>query len=547
MSINKISMAAMALAGSAAGALQPIHAKGQFFFYENGTQWFMKGIAYQEDELPGGGSLPEGRPFIDPIADTEQCERDIPLLQELGVNLIRTYALDPEANHDDCMQMLDEAGIYVLSDLSHPKLSINREEGDWNLELFERYTAVIDSMAGYNNTFGFFAGNEVSDNSTYTPASAYVKAAVRDTKAYIREKGYRSSLGVGYANNDNAIIREDIAHYFNCGTKEDSVDFWGYNIYSWCGESSMERSGYSTQATFFENYGVPVFFAEYGCNEGTNGANGRIFQETGALYEDEMTAVFSGGLVFKYQNETNDFGVVTIDSDGEATKMDCFDFLADEHANANPTRMQESDYTSDFTTPEECPAIEEGTWEAHHVLPPTPNRDLCECAVAAATCGPVSSIDDDEMQEIFDFICDAEPDACAGIKHEPTTGVYGAFSMCDQTHKLAVVMNAYYEIQGRSADSCDHNGLGEINSNPSVSSECEAPLEAAESQNQLAATATVGTAPESTGGTGGDDDNDDGSFGVPAAAFTRVFAMGDVAVGLYMLVAGAAGAAMMVL
>jgi hypothetical protein len=545
MSINKISMAAMALAGSAAGALQPIHAKGQFFFYENGTQWFMKGIAYQEDELPGGGALPSSNPFIDPIADTEQCERDIPLLEELGVNLIRTYALDPEANHDECMRMLDEAGIYVLSDLSHPKLSINREEGDWNLELYERYTGVIDSMAKYNNTLGFFAGNEVSDNSTYTPASAYVKAAVRDTKAYIREQGYRSSLGVGYANNDNTDIREDIAHYFNCGTPEESVDFWGYNIYSWCGEQTMQTSGYETQVTFFEDYGIPVFFAEYGCREVEGGAEGRIFQETGALYEDEMTAVFSGGLVFKYQNETNDYGVVVIDSDGDATKMDCFEHLADEHAAANPTRMQESSYSSDFTTPEQCPALSD-TWQAHHVLPPTPNRDLCECAVAAAACRPVEDIDDSDVQDIFDFICDAEPDACVGIKHEPSAGVYGAFSMCDQEHKLAVVMNAYYEIMGRSSDSCDHGGNGELVSSAGISSQCEAPMEAAESANAVAATATEGTAPESTGGSGSGDDNDE-NFGSPSAVFTRVFAMGDVAVGLYMLVAGAAGAAVLVL
>ncbi|KFA69142.1 hypothetical protein S40285_00049 [Stachybotrys chlorohalonatus IBT 40285] len=542
MSLSKLSLAALALAGSTA-ALQPIYAKGQKFFYENGTQFFMKGIAYQEDELPGGGPLPSDVEFIDPIADTAQCRRDVPLLRELGVNTIRTYAIDPDADHDECMALLDRAGIYVVSDLSHPKLSINRDAGEWNLALFDRYKAVIDELAQYNNTIGFFAGNEVTNNATNTPASAYVKAAVRDTKQHIIDQGYRW-LGVGYANNDDPDMREDIAHYFNCGTPEESVDFWGYNIYSWCGESTMERSQYDDQVEFFTDYGVPVFLAEYGCNQVEGGAGGRIFQETGALYEDEMTEVFSGGLVFKYQNETNDFGVVTIARDGRATRMDSFEFLAREHANANPTRVQADDYESDFTTPSDCPARSDH-WEAHQVLPPTPDRDLCECAVAASLCGPSGELEDEEMQSIFDFICENDAAACAGINHNATTGVYGAFSMCGQRHKLAYVMGAYYESQNQAADACDHGGLGEVKTNTAESS-CEEPLASAAAVNEEAATATEGT-PRPTGTGSGSNDEDGESFGAPSAVFTRVFALGDVAVGLYMLVAGAAGAAMVML
>lgn len=200
--------------------------------------------------------------------------------------------------------MLADAGIYVIADLSSPGSSIVRDDPTWNDDLYARYTAVIDSLANYTNTLGFFAGNEVSNNNTNTDASAFVKAAVRDMKAYIKRQNYRS-IGVGYATNDDADIREDLANYFDCGTREDAIDFWGYNIYSWCGNSSYTQSGYDVRTKEFASYNVPVFFAEYGCNE----VQPRLFTEVGALYGSQMTPVWSGGIVYMYFQEANDYGM----------------------------------------------------------------------------------------------------------------------------------------------------------------------------------------------------------------------------------------------
>lgn len=230
----------------------------------------------------------------------------MPLLKALGTNTIRTYAIDPTLDHSACMKLLDAAGIYVISDLSEPSLSIEQDSPKWNTELYSRYTDVIDELSQYDNVIGFFAGNEVTNNASNTAASAFVKAAVRDTKAYITDKGYRW-MGVGYAANDDADIRANIAHYFNCGEDEQSIDYWGYNIYEWCGQNTFEGSGYATQVDFFKNYSVPVFFAEYGCNT-QGGAAKRIFQETTALYSDDMTGVISGGIVYMYFQESNDYG-----------------------------------------------------------------------------------------------------------------------------------------------------------------------------------------------------------------------------------------------
>ena len=205
------------------------------------------------------------------------------------------------------MGLLEDAGIYIVSDLGEPKLSIETDDPKWVIDIFKRYKDVIDEFSNYENVIGFFAGNEVTTNSSNTQASAYVKAAVRDTKAYIEEQGY--PFYVGYASNDDPDVRRDIAHYFNCGEdQKEAIDFWGYNIYQWCGKSSLKQSGYDKQVDFFSNYSVPVFFAEYGCNEGKEGAEGRIFQETGAIYEEPMTDVFSGGIVYMYFQEANDYG-----------------------------------------------------------------------------------------------------------------------------------------------------------------------------------------------------------------------------------------------
>ncbi len=201
------------------------------------------------------------------------------------------------------MNALAAAGIYVVADLSQPGLSINRNTPAWTTDLYARYTSVVDEMMKYNNTLGFFAGNEVSNQPNNTYASAFVKAAVRDTKAYIKSQNYRP-IGVGYATNDDAIIRENMADYFDCGDSSAAIDFWGYNIYSWCGDSSFTQSGYDVETKNFQNYNVPVFFAEYGCNT----PRPRLFTEVGALYGQNMTSVWSGGIVYMYFEEANQFG-----------------------------------------------------------------------------------------------------------------------------------------------------------------------------------------------------------------------------------------------
>ncbi|GJD03344.1 1,3-beta-glucanosyltransferase [Colletotrichum higginsianum IMI 349063] len=526
--------AALLLAGNAA-ALDPIVMKGTKFFYENGTQFFMKGIAYQQDTAAAGGESKTGE-YKDPLADETACKRDVPILAKAGTNTIRTYAIDPKNNHDACMKLLSDAGIYVVSDLGEPKLSINRDNAQWNIALYERYTAVIDALAKYDNTIGFFAGNEVSNNKTNTEASAFVKAAVRDSKKHIKDKGYRW-MGVGYAANDDADIRTNSAHYFNCGPEETAIDFWGYNIYSWCGKNTLAGAGYTTQIDFFKNYSVPVFFAEYGCNI-PDGADGRIFQETTALYEKEMTEVFSGGIVYMFHQEANDYGLVEV-KNGQAKTMKNYDQLASRVLAATPSAVQMDSYQP-TNEAAECPGVA-SNWEVHgSALPPTPDSSLCECMVKSLSCTPKSGLKASAIGEIFGFICGADPASCNGINTNTTTGVYGAYSMCSDEQKLAFVMDSYYKAQRSASTACDHDGQAEVVS-PSSDSSCSSALASASAANSAAATAT---APVSSTANPSSSASGNAAAGNP---YQPIFNFGGFAVGAYLVAAGAVGAAMVAL
>ncbi|KAG6038980.1 hypothetical protein E4U41_003398 [Claviceps citrina] len=524
---STLSWSLMVLVGSALGAdLPSIVIKGSKFFYPNGTQFIMRGVAYQQ-ATGAAGTTPSSTSYVDPLADADRCKADVPNLVSLRTNVIRVYAIDPTKDHSACMKLLNDHGIYVVADLGEPSTSINRDTPAWDTSLFDRYQKVVDELAKYSNVIGFFAGNEVSNAAHNTNASAYVKAAARDTKAYIKSKKYRP-MGVGYAANDDKPIRDQIASYFNCGPPEDSVDFFGYNIYSWCGDSSFEASGYNRLLEFFQSYSIPIFFAEYGCNL-PDGAAGRTFDETTALYLDNMTEVVNGGIVYEYFQETNDYGLVEISDGGSATKLKDFGALQKKISAVKPKGVDMSSYNPSNKVLS-CPTVG-STWAASSSLPPTPDNSACSCMVKAASCVAASDLTESAFGDIFGFICGKDASSyCAGIMGNATTGKYGTFSMCSNRQKLAYVLDAYAKKNGK--DACDFKGQAQTQSSASGS---------------IASCAKL--APSTGGGGGGDGGNstsggtDSGSFAVIGAPLTRV---GGLAVGLY-LVAAVFGAAVVVL
>ena len=457
------------LAMAVAADLPAINVVGnKFYFSNNGSQFLMRGIAYQQNTANSTNLS-----FIDPLADADACKRDVEYFKKVNTNTLRVYAVNASLNHDECMKTFADAGIYIIADLSEPDASINRDSPEWNLDLYERYTTVVDMFANYTNVLGFFAGNEVTNNKTNTDASAFVKAAVRDTKAYIKSKGYRA-IPVGYSSNDDGETRVAIADYFACGEGDEKADFFGINMYEWCGSSSFATSGYKDRTEDYKNLSIPIFFSEYGCNE----VHPRKFQEVGTIYSSDMTDIWSGGIVYMYFQEENNYGLVSVSGDNVKT-LDDYSYYSSEINKISPSLASIStDVTTSSGSGIACPATSD-TWSAATNLPPTPDKDTCDCVAKTLECVVDDSVKSKDYADLFGQVCGADGVDCGVISVNGTSGVYGGLSFCSDKDKLSYVLNQYYIGQKRDSSACDFDGKAKINKDASTGSSCSSKIASA--------------------------------------------------------------------
>lgn len=245
-----------------------------------------------------------------------------------------------------------------------------------------------------------------------------------------------------------------------------------------------------------------------------------------------MSGVFSGGIAYMYYQEENDYGLVEIKDNGKAETMENYDVLSSRVVEATPSSTKADDYKP-TNSPASCPELS-SSWEVNgKALPPTPDRKLCECMHASVSCAPAAGLKTKDYGDVFGFICAENPDVCAGINTNTTSGVYGAYSMCNDTQKLAHVMDKYYLDQDSASDACDHDGKAEIRESPSPAESCKSKLDEAEESNAWAATATAAA----TGASGTAGSGDGQSLGIAGYRVKTVFSIGDVGVGLYLAVA----------
>lgn len=74
----------------------------------------------------------------------------------------------------------------ISIDLSLPlNGSISDTSPSWTTNLLDEYIGTINTFEKYDNVLAYNVGNEVVNGSSSTNVASFVKAAARDTKAYL--------------------------------------------------------------------------------------------------------------------------------------------------------------------------------------------------------------------------------------------------------------------------------------------------------------------------------------------------------------------------
>jgi hypothetical protein len=285
-------------------------------------------------------------------------------MKTLGVNSIRVYHVDPQANHDNCMKILADAGIYVWLDLDTVTTYITQDNPYWTPFQFSRYAEVMDAFIKYDNIAGFWVANEAINTASGSGAAPFIKAAVADMKAYRNSKNYRP-VPIGYSAADIAELRPWLQNYLACGSNPNAaIDFFGLNSYEWCGNNNYQQSGYVGLQSLAANYSQVIFFSETGCNVG----GPRLWQDQASILGSDMDDTWSGAIAYEWVEETNNYGLVNYGSPGGAVLsgtptaiLPDFTNLANQWKTLSPTGIAQAAYTPSLSPPA-CPASTPGGW-----------------------------------------------------------------------------------------------------------------------------------------------------------------------------------------
>ena len=332
---------------------------------------------------PGGSDAFSATSKTDPLSNGTSCLRDAAIMQQLGINTIRVYNVDPTLNHDLCASIFNAVGIYMFIDVNSPLPLQSLDPGNLVTSYSSTYLnhifGVLEAFGPYPNTLAFVSANEVMNTvGTGQTAPPYIRAVTRDLKNYI-SKHLTRSIPVGYSAADVSEILTDSWTYLSCDINGQSsdpsrTDFFGLNSYSWCGPTSptanYEASSYGTVITTFGNTSIPVFFSEYGCNK----VEPRVFDEVPVLYGN-MTSVMSGGLVYEYYQEENNYGLVWIYDNGTVQLRGDYNALQKQYNTLDVKALQSMDSALESVKSPKCSSdlISSSGFNTSFTLPAVPS------------------------------------------------------------------------------------------------------------------------------------------------------------------------------
>ena len=305
------------------------------------------------------------------------------------------YNVDPEANHDQCASIFNTAGIYMIIDVNSPQAAINRDDpgSSYTIDYVTRIFGVVEAFKGYPNTLAFFSANEVMNDVNSSQANPpYIRAVQRDLRQYISKQSSRP-IPVGYSAADVRPILQDTWEYMQCNNNDDmsNSEFFGLNSYSWCGASSYTDAGYDQLVAIFKSSSIPVFFSEYGCNH----IQPRVFDEVAAIYGSNMTSL-SGGLVYEYSEEPDDFGLVNITGSGAINLQTGFDNLQSQYNKLNVKALESTSASQTSIKPPACVSslISDSGFNTNFTIPTAPDgtSDLITNGISSPNQGKIVSV-----------------------------------------------------------------------------------------------------------------------------------------------------------
>ena len=245
-------------------------------------------------------------PHVNPLSEDwlPQLEKDIPLFHQLGINTICVSHTDPTQSPERALQLLHDAGIYVLLELftniDRKNLSNRTPANEIDLESLyspvkiRKNFATVQQTAHFSNLLGYTISQSIIWDSSSTKLVALHRAAVRDTKFFLRKLGVSRHIPVGASMSSNQQFRLPALQYMTAGSLEERVDFMSFGVYDWIGPSSFQISGWKNLVEAFERFPVPIFWGEYGT---AYPGRKRLLDEVDCLYSPDMTGVVSGGFL----------------------------------------------------------------------------------------------------------------------------------------------------------------------------------------------------------------------------------------------------------
>lgn len=335
-----------------------------------------------------------GQSRLDPLADAKQCAADAVLMRNLGVNTIYVYSIDPEKDHDGCMEEFANQGIYVWLNLGdfpratdsvrsnftprphrakhHPPtltgwISCNKNPNGLRPSIVGGLCVWIRSLGSTTcwpsalpsrpstglvrlaiETSPKILANIRPANSTVVAPS--LKAAARDVRAYRNARGYRA-IPLSYSAGEEDQFQLLTAEYLTCGNTDETIDIFALNIFDGC-----EEARYDLLYDRYRDFHIPLIVSESGC---ADGLGRRDFEEVALTYNDMFQEVFSGSSVYEWSEKNDGMGLVQYPNDanlGFPTTLAPFRTLSSVYA-SRPTGTPAASYTPSNSAPS-CPTAD---------------------------------------------------------------------------------------------------------------------------------------------------------------------------------------------